>query len=130
MADEGVLTEAEKAILETTSVPLLKILTINSIRKTELVTLDEATLEAIAKDFLMHYLDELIGLVEKELAHFRGVQFSSEDMDRLRDNIRAVKQVLRTLETRFFENMSRTHMLRAQVTQEEDRLMRMIMMTE
>lgn len=130
LADEGALTEGEKAILETTTVPLLKILTINSIRKTELIRLDEATLEIIAKDFLIHYINEIIGFVEKELAYFKGIQFSSEDMDKLRDNIRVVKQTIRTLETRHFETVSRTHALRTQATQEEDRLMRLHMMTE
>jgi len=93
--DEGALTEAEKAFLQSTRLPIYKMVNVQSAFTKDRSVLDVASYsELIASDVLFKYLDETISLVDAE---YQMLQIPTDKKEQFQESIRLARDKVKEL---------------------------------
>ncbi len=88
-------TPAEKDFVNSTHLPIFKILTIQTAFKPDNSPLQLSDLsEVIAYDILLKYLDRVVDLVSESVKHLQSVQINDADIQSFLAELRAVKTLI------------------------------------
>lgn len=97
ITDSEGATAAEKSLIESTAIPILKIISVQAAFKegTEQISNVEVS-EVIAWDILMSFLEDITSKVEESLLHLESVQINGEYIAKMKDNIYKVRRLIAT----------------------------------
>jgi conjugative transfer pilus assembly protein TraH len=101
------LTDDEKHLVESSSVPILKIISLETAMKGQNVSLslDEYS-ELITIDFLIGFLDQVLDEVYQALATLEYNQIDGEPIRKFKEEIRYIKNYLASQRQGMFEHMN------------------------
>jgi len=107
--DTEELTPEERAFINSTLIPILKIMAVEMAFKKGGPPISVLSYQAaIAHDILLQYLDEVMELVWTSLTQLKEVQISDEMIEKFRVDITASRQRLFAERTKMFEQISLT----------------------
>ncbi len=117
------LGEEEKAFVNSTMIPILKIMAVETAFKEGGSPINAADYsEAIAHDILLQYLDEVLSVVLDSVTQLKKVQISDDMLDELRTGIATSRKVLFAKRTALFEQLATTLELIERTQQVETKL--------
>ena len=101
------LSAAEKDLLTRSAVPILNLISINAGLKGHGVkyTIEEYT-EAVAFDYVIGYLDDLLDFVYKAIGNMEHAQIESETIKGFKEEIRVIKRELYQERSKAMHNLS------------------------
>lgn len=98
--------EREKRLIEATSIPILKIISVQSAFKEGVNVISNLEVaETIAWDIFINYLDEITTTVEDSLSHIEGVQIDGKHIQQLKGNIYKIKRLIATKKQSVYQRM-------------------------
>lgn len=98
--------DREKRLIEATSIPILKIISVQSAFKEGVSVISNLEVaETIAWDIFINYLDEITTTVEDSLSHIEGVQIDGKHIQQLKDNIYKIKRLIATKKQSVYQRM-------------------------
>ena len=101
------LTEEEKHLIATSSVPIMKIISLEVGLKGHSTTLGiEEYAEVIAYDYIVNYLDSMLDFVYRAVANLEHAQIDGAVITGFKEEIRYVKSLLLQERTGAFEKMN------------------------
>lgn len=101
------LTETEKYLATTTSIPIIKLIALNAASKGHGINLTiEDYAETVAFDYVVSYLDSLLDFVYLALANLEHTQLDGEKIKNFKEEIRHVKQMLYFERVKAFERLN------------------------
>lgn len=103
------LTETERGFVNSTMIPVLKIIAVEVAFKEGGSPLSIASFsEAIAHDILLQYLDEVMSLVWDSVTQLKKTQINDHMIEEFRSGIASSRKILFSQRTALFEQMSIT----------------------
>lgn len=125
------LEKDEKGFVNSTMIPVLKIIAVESAFKEGGSPMSAADFsEAIAHDILLHYLEEVMTLVWDSVTQLKKNQISDEMIEELRTGIARSRKLLFSKRTALFEQMSITLDLIQRTQQIEAKLQNMFISSQ
>jgi conjugative transfer pilus assembly protein TraH len=123
VSGDEALSEEEKGFVNSTMIPVLKIIAVESAFKEGGRPLNlEMYSEAIAYDILLNYLDEIMSLVWESATQLKQVQMNADMIEQFRAGIADSRKALYTKRTALFQQMAttldlieRTHQIEAKL---------------
>jgi conjugative transfer pilus assembly protein TraH len=101
------LSEEEKLLIQTSSVPILKIISLEVGLKGHSTTLAiEEYAEVVAYDYIVNYLDSMLDFVYKAVTNLEHAQIDGEVIKSFKQEIRYVKGLLLSERGQAFEKMN------------------------
>lgn len=123
LAKDKALLEPEKAFVNSTIIPVLKIMAVETAFKAGGSPIHVAEFsEAIAHDILLQYLEEVMGVVSQSLSQLQKTQLNDKMMDGFQRGIGEARKVLFAKRTQVFEQMVTTLALIERTQQLESKL--------
>ena len=120
------LSPEQKAFVNSTMIPVLKIIAVESAFKGGGAPLNIANFsEAIAHDILLQYLDEVMAVVWESVTQLNNSQINDHQIESFRAGIAQSRKVLFTKRTALFEQMAITLELIERTQQIESKLQNM-----
>ncbi|EKE08838.1 MAG: hypothetical protein ACD_16C00248G0020 [uncultured bacterium] len=128
---DGKLSDEERGFINSTMIPVLKIITVETAFKKggSPLSITEFS-EAIAHDILLQYLDEVMSLVWDSVTQLKKVQVNDKMIEELRAGISRSRKLLYTKRTALFEQMSITLDLIERTQQVESKLQNMFISSQ
>lgn len=125
------LSEEEKGFVNSTMIPVLKIIAVETAFKKggSPLSITEFS-EAIAHDILLQYLDEVMSLVWDSVTQLKKVQVNDKMIEELRSGIASSRKFLYGKRTALFEQMSTTLDLIERTQQMEGKLQNMFVSSQ
>lgn len=124
--EDKALSEEQKAFVNSTMIPVLKIIAVESAFKGGGAPLNIANFsEAIAHDILLQYLDEVMAVVWESVTQLKNSQINDHQIEAFRSGIAQSRKVLFTKRTALFEQMAITLELIERTQQIETKLQNM-----
>ena len=107
--DEGPLTQEERGLIQSTSIPILKILGVQVAFKggASPITLSEFS-EAIAHDLLLKYLEQVLELVNESVIHLQKVQINENTLQSFKEDMAQIRRLLLERRNGAFQQMQTT----------------------
>jgi conjugative transfer pilus assembly protein TraH len=106
---DGALTEAERGFVNSTMIPILKIIAVEVAFKEGGSPLSTSNFsEAIAHDILLQYLDEVMSLVWDSVTQLKKTQINDHMIEEFRSGIASSRKLLFAQRTALFEQMAIT----------------------
>ena len=101
------LTDSEKVLASNTSIPIIKLISLNAGLKGHSVTLTiEDYAEAVAFDYVTNYLDSMIDFVYKALGQLEHTQLEGEVISKFKDEVRYVQKLLASDRLKAYERLT------------------------
>ena len=98
--------DKEKRLIEATSIPILKIISVQSAFKEGVNVISNLEVaETVAWDIFINYLDEITTTVEDSLSHIEGVQIDGKHIQKLKENIYKIKRLIATKKQSVYQRM-------------------------
>jgi conjugative transfer pilus assembly protein TraH len=128
---DGRLSEEERGFINSTMIPVLKIIAVEVAFKNggNPLSITEFS-EAIAHDILLQYLDEVMSLVWDSVTQLKKVQVNDGMIEELRSGIASSRKLLYAKRTALFEQMSITLDLIERTQQVESKLQNMFVSSQ
>jgi conjugative transfer pilus assembly protein TraH len=128
---DGRLSEEERGFINSTMIPVLKIIAVEVAFKNggNPLSVTEFS-EAIAHDILLQYLDEVMSLVWDSVTQLKKVQINDGMIEELRAGIASSRKLLYAKRTALFEQMSITLDLIERTQQVESKLQNMFISSQ
>ncbi len=125
------LSEGEKGFINSTQIPILKIMAVELAFKEggSPISLTDFS-EAIAHDILLRYLDEVMSLVWNSVTQLKKVQINDGMIEEFRSGIAGSRKLLFAKRTALFEQMAITLELIERTQQIESKLQHMFVSSE
>ncbi len=124
--EDKALSVEQKAFVNSTMIPVLKIIAVESAFKGGGAPLNIANFsEAIAHDILLQYLDEVLAVVWESVTQLKNSQINDHQVEAFRSGIAQSRKVLFTKRTALFEQMAITLELIERTQQIESKLQNM-----
>lgn len=109
LLNDNILTPEQQAFVNSTMIPVLKIMAVEMAFKEGGSPLSMATYrDAIAHDILLHYLDEVMELVWTSATQLKQVQINDKMIESFRSGIANSRKVLFAKRTAIFQQISLT----------------------
>lgn len=116
-------TADEENLIETTSIPILKIIKMETVLKGKNMNLSvDEYVELIAFDYLISYLNKMIDEVYRAVAALEYNQIDGEPIKNFKDEIREVKAFLSTERMSVFERMNTLLSVKQRIAHTENML--------
>ena len=106
--DTEKLSPEEQAFVNSTMIPILKILAVEMAFKQGSPITISSYQDAIAHDILLQYLDEVMELVWVSVTQLKHIQINGDIMEKFRDGIAEARKSLFAERTKMFEQISLT----------------------
>ena len=101
------LADSEKVLASNTSIPIIKLISLNAGLKGHSVTLSiEDYAEAVAFDYVTTYLNSMIDFVYKALGHLEHTQFEGEVISKFKYEVRYVQKLLANDRLKAYERLT------------------------
>lgn len=124
--EDKALSEEQKAFVNSTMIPVLKIIAVESAFKGGGAPLNIANFsEAIAHDILLQYLDEVMAVVWESVTQLKNSQINEHQIESFRSGIAQSRKLLFAKRTALFEQMAITLELIERTQQIEAKLQNM-----
>lgn len=124
--EDKALSVEQKAFVNSTMIPVLKIIAVESAFKGGGAPLNIANFsEAIAHDILLQYLDEVMAVVWESVTQLKNSQINDHQIEAFRSGIAGSRKLLFTKRTALFEQMAITLELIERTQQIESKLQNM-----
>src|SRR5690606_22581501 len=108
LADTQDLSPEEKAFVNSTMIPILKIMAVEMAFKQGSPINISSYQEAIAYDILLQYLDEIMELVWTSITQLKQAQINDELLEKFRAGIASSRKHLFAERTKMFQQISLT----------------------
>jgi len=129
--EDKALIEEEKSFVNSTMIPVLKIMAVEAAFKEGGSPMSAADFsEAIAHDILLHYLEEVMTLVWDSVTQLKKNQIKEDMIEELRAGIASSRKLLFAKRTSLFEQMSITLDLVERTQQIEAKLQNMFISSQ
>ena len=129
--EDKALSGAEKGFVNSTQIPVLKIIAVEMAFKEGGSPMNVADFsEAIAHDILLQYLDEVMSIVWNSVTQLKKVQISDDMIEELRAGIADSRKLLYAKRTALFEQMAITLDLIERTQQVESKLQNMFISSQ
>ncbi len=129
--EDKALTEEERGFVNSTKLPVLKIMAVEAAFKEGGSPLSAADFsEAIAHDILLHYLEEVMTLVWDSVTQLKKTQINDHMVEELRAGIATSRKMLFAKRTALFEQMAITLDLIERTQQIEAKLQNMFISSQ
>ena len=100
------LSQEEKSFVESTSIPILKIMLIESAYKKGQGSIHINNYsEAIAYDILLQYIDEILALIENSLVQLKQGQMDQDTIDRFRSGLMDSRHLIQQERSNLFQQI-------------------------
>ena len=97
MEDKSELTEEEKKLIQSSNVPILKLLTMDiALKGQDSGAIASEYSETIAYDLLINYLEEMLDIVYRAVNELEHAQFDGENIERFKQEVRDVREELKS----------------------------------
>jgi conjugative transfer pilus assembly protein TraH len=106
--DREELSAEEQAFVNSTMIPILKIMAVEMAFKQGSPITISSYQDAIAHDILLQYLDEVMELVWVSVSQLKHIQINGDIMEKFRDGIAEARKTLFAERTKMFEQISLT----------------------